>query len=109
VHEVVTMTERLRESPGCGAVFWATVMSVVAPGAAVGGIYGVISHGGPTDFLIRIRVALGAQRTDILRLVLRHGLAWRRRASALAWRRRWRRRPWHPPVRVSPFDLGHFC
>lgn len=77
LHEVATMTERLQDSLWLRRfVFWTTaVVAAVALVLAVGGIYGVISYTATQRTSeIGLRIALGAQRTDILRMVLRHGL-----------------------------------
>jgi len=77
VHGVATMTDRLRESLWIPRFFcWSIgVFSAVALLLSVGGIYGVVSfvviQRTPE---IGIRIALGAQAGDVLRLVLSQGL-----------------------------------
>jgi predicted permease len=77
VYDVTTMSERVSESLwGRRAASWLfAVFSGLALLLAVGGIYGVISYGvNQRAFELSIRMALGAERGQVLSLVLRHGM-----------------------------------
>jgi predicted permease len=77
IYDVTTMSERVSESLwGRRAASWLfAVFSGLALLLAVGGIYGVISYGvNQRAFELSIRMALGAERGQVLSLVLRHGM-----------------------------------
>jgi predicted permease len=79
VYNVITMEESLQGGNGfflvkIGALFAGTI-GVLCLLLAVIGVYGVISYAaGLRTHEIGVRMALGAQRTEILQMVLRQGL-----------------------------------
>jgi predicted permease len=78
VYEVMTMDEVRRLGFWQYALFgWMFgVFGAVALMLAAIGVYGVISYGvAQRTQEFGVRLALGAQRTDVLRMVVRHGLA----------------------------------
>jgi predicted permease len=95
--DVQTMESRRRESMWLRRAYsWLFgVFSAVALVLAVGGIYGVVSYTvGQRTREIGIRMALGAERWQILRLVLRHGMGMAALGTLLGlgaawWASRW--------------------